>query len=115
MVRASNSQHMEAHWLPAIQSGLHYLVHAGIIKESDQRADYFSTAELQDPFLFVLSLCRPLFLFVVFDSFLAASPFFLRSGTALTWTIWRHPSPEHQCSAGGQGCIRSTACFVFLR
>ena len=60
---------MEARWLPATQSGLHYLAHTGIIKESDQRADYFSTAELQDSFLFVLSLCRPLFLFVVFDSF----------------------------------------------
>lgn len=80
-VRASNSQHMEARWLPTTQSGLHYLAHTGIIKEPDQRADYFSTAELQDSFLFVLSLCRPLFLFVVFESFLlvAFPSFFLSS------------------------------------
>ena len=70
-VRASNSQHMEARWLPATQSGLHYLAHTGIIKEPDQRADYFSTPELHYSFLFVLSLCLPLFLFVVF------APFFL--------------------------------------
>lgn len=43
-MRASNSQHMDMRWLPAIQSGLHYLAHAGIIKESDQRADYCSAA-----------------------------------------------------------------------
>lgn len=80
-VRASNSQHMEARWLPTTQSGLHYLAHTGIIKEPDQRADYFSTAELQDSFLFVLSLCRPLFLFVVSESLLlVAFLSFFRSG-----------------------------------
>lgn len=69
-VRASNGQHMEARWLPATQSGLHYLAHTGIIKEADQRADYLNTAELLNSFLFVLSLCRLLLPFVVLGSFL---------------------------------------------
>lgn len=85
-VRGSNSQHMEAQRLPATQSGLHYCAHTGIIKEADQRADYSSTAELQD-FLFclfffslALFLCHPLFLFVVFCPLCL---YFVRPGTSL--------------------------------
>lgn len=63
-VRGSNSQHMEAQRLPATQSGLHYCAHTGIIKEADQRADYSSTAELQD-FLFCLFFFLSLSFYVI--------------------------------------------------
>lgn len=84
-VRASNSRHMEAHWLPATQSGLHYLAHTGIIKKLDQRADYFSTAELQDSLLFVL----PFFLFVVFDSLFLSFFHFRKKWPGITLLFWK--------------------------
>lgn len=65
------------------------MAHTGIIKEPDQRADYFSTAELQDSFLFVLSLCCPLFLLVAFPSFFLSSFDQVEAQFLKARTVWK--------------------------
>lgn len=71
--------------MPATQSGLHHLEHAGIIKEADQRA-----AGL---FCLFSRHVVPLFLFVVFGPFFL-SPSFLSSLVCLSRLIEKEQRME---------------------
>lgn len=87
MVRTSNRQHMDARRLPAVQSGPHYLTHTGIIKESDQRADYFRASGF-------LSVCSFFMLLFIRLCCLFFSPSLIRYDSNLNhMEAMVHPSP----------------------